>query len=179
MNHPTTGRCVTATCSAVQEEKLRHEIVESQKSLADLAKWKLIAVAAVASVSFPGKDALGGGNGAALLICLVPLICAYVDLSSIHIMLRIVLIGIYLKHRENPYEQVCVRDARPGQREPLPLRNRGALRLEHRHESADPLGRRPAVVLSRGELVVRRDGLYCGERGRARHHGLVAVDALA
>jgi hypothetical protein len=105
MNHPTTGHCVMATCTAAQEEKLRHEIVESQKSLADLAKWKLIAVAAVASVSFPGKDALpGGGNGAALLICLVPLICAYVDLSSIHIILRIVLIGIYLKHCDNPYE---------------------------------------------------------------------------
>lgn len=84
---------------------LRNEIIESEKSQADILKWKLIAIAGVASVSLGVGSAGSVPEAARLLICLVPLICAYVDLVSLHIMIRIVTIGIYLKMSGNRYEQ--------------------------------------------------------------------------
>lgn len=48
-------------------------------------------------------------EGAKLLMCLVPLICAYVDLISLHIMIRILTIGIYLKKSGDAYEQFVFR----------------------------------------------------------------------
>jgi len=88
------------------QEGLRTEIIESQKIGADFLKWKLISVATVASISV-GLAPAGGGSaeGAKLLMCLVPLICAYVDLISLHIMTRILTIGIYLKNSGDSYEQ--------------------------------------------------------------------------
>lgn len=63
------------------DKLLRTKIIESQTSQADFMKWKPISVAAVASVSLgftpTGNDA---GDYATLLMCLVPFICAYVDL---------------------------------------------------------------------------------------------------
>jgi len=84
---------------------LRQEIVESQKSQADFLKWKLIAVAAVSSVALgvhlpDGKVA----DSVRSLLCLVPLICAYVDLISLHIMIRIMTIGIFLRRSGDLYE---------------------------------------------------------------------------
>jgi len=88
------------------DKMLRAEIIESEKTQADFLKWKLIAVAAVASISL---GFAGTTNptvpGARLLLCLVPLICAYVDLMSLHIMIRIITIGLYLKISGNSYEE--------------------------------------------------------------------------
>jgi hypothetical protein len=91
--------------SEVRTAGLRTEIIESQKTQADLMKWKLISVAAVASISL-GLAPTGGSSveGAKLLMCLVPLVCAYVDLIGLHLMLRILTIGIYLKKSGDPYE---------------------------------------------------------------------------
>src|SRR5271165_2912328 len=86
------------------DKALRDEIIESQKSQADFLKWKLISVAAVVSVSL-GFAQPGPGPGARLLLCLVPFICLYVDLISLHIMIRIITIGIYLKLSGNRYER--------------------------------------------------------------------------
>jgi hypothetical protein len=88
-----------------QDKMLRSEVIESQKTQADFLKWKIIAVATVASISF-GLASTTNSNvqGAKLLLCLVPLICAYVDLTSLHIMIRIIMIGIYLKTIGNGYE---------------------------------------------------------------------------
>jgi hypothetical protein len=90
----------------VSMEGLRTEIIESQKTQADFLKWKLISVAAVASISL-GLAPTGGTalEGAKLLMCLVPLVCAYVDLISLHLMIRILTIGIYLKNSGDPYEK--------------------------------------------------------------------------
>jgi len=86
-------------------EKLRNEIIESEKSQADILKWKLIAIAGVASVSLGVGSTAAVPEAARLLICLVPLICIYVDLISLHIMTRIITIGFYLKESGNVYEQ--------------------------------------------------------------------------
>ncbi|MDB5344083.1 MAG: hypothetical protein JWP89_2460 [Schlesneria sp.] len=96
-----------ANGSAGNDDKiLREEIIESQKSQADFLKWKLISVAAVASASLgfslPSNSAT---DSARLLLCLVPLICSYVDLISLHLMIRILTIGIFLKLSGNQYER--------------------------------------------------------------------------
>jgi hypothetical protein len=80
-------------------DSLRTEIIESQKAQVDYLKWKLISVGAIGTVILAGK---GDANG--LLACLVPLVCAYVDLISIHLMIRIVTIGAYLRERGDRYE---------------------------------------------------------------------------
>lgn len=90
---------------------LRNEIVESQKTQADFLKWKLIAVAAVSSISLGFTPVANSVNsdeanrrGLELLLCAIPLICAYIDFVSLHIMIRIVTIGTYLKKIGSDYE---------------------------------------------------------------------------
>lgn len=86
---------------------LRTEIVESQKTQADFLKWKLIAAAVVASISLGiGSSTSSPPNpkGSQLLLCAIPLICAYVDFISLHIMIRIVTIGTFLRRSGNEYE---------------------------------------------------------------------------
>ena len=92
--------------SEEQDKALRQEIIESQKTQADYLKWKLISVATVASISLGfGPTNTTSVKGAKLLLCLIPLICAYIDLISIHIMIRIITIGVYLKVSGSPYEK--------------------------------------------------------------------------
>lgn len=80
-----------ANCEVI----LRQEIIESQKSQADFLKWKLISVASIVSVFLSFKVANKYDLG--ILLCVIPLICTYIDLISVHFMIRIVLIGIYLQ----------------------------------------------------------------------------------
>lgn len=82
---------------------LRQEIIESQKSQAELLKWKLIATAAVAGAGL-GIQVPALKSDARLLVCLIPLICAYVDLLSLHIVVRIIVIARFLRLQGDPYE---------------------------------------------------------------------------
>ena len=87
---------------------LRNEIVESQKTQAEFLKWKLIAVGAVSSISLgftPVETDRVNPRGLELLLCAIPLICAYIDFVSLHIMIRIVTIGTYLKKIGSDYER--------------------------------------------------------------------------
>jgi hypothetical protein len=96
-----------ATAPSSEHDKLlRTEIIESEKTQADFLKWKLISVAGVASVAL-GISAAAGALGGTLmyLLCLVPLICLYVDLISLHLMIRIITIGLYLRFSGNRYEE--------------------------------------------------------------------------
>ena len=87
--------------AVIEDEKiLRQEIVESEKAQADLLKWKLIATAGVVSFGLTN----GGANGT-LLICAVPFVCAYIDLISLHIMIRIITIGASLRSSGSKYER--------------------------------------------------------------------------
>jgi hypothetical protein len=89
-------------------ESLRQEIVESEKSQADFLKWKFIIVAAVGSLSLGFSSSTNTGSPsvrAQSLLCLIPLICAYVDLISLHIMVRVRTIGAFLKETGSDYEK--------------------------------------------------------------------------
>src|SRR3954469_4616426 len=96
---------------------LRHEIVESQKTQAEFLKWKLIAIGAVSSISLgftPSSPQMANSQGLQLLLCSIPLICAYTDFISLHIMIRIVTIGTYLKGTGSEYETFVFRTRERG-----------------------------------------------------------------
>jgi hypothetical protein len=79
-------------------EKLRDEIVESQKARTDLMKWKLILVAAVGAAAFGiGSNAATGSDPPFVLLALIPWICLYVDAICIHNDLRIMAIARFLR----------------------------------------------------------------------------------
>ena len=87
-------------------EKLREEIIESEKARADLLKWKLIGVAALGATGL-GLTEHEGVPGASLLLALIPPVCFYVDLLCRHVSLRIMVIGRYLRlydATQQPYE---------------------------------------------------------------------------
>jgi hypothetical protein len=69
-------------------EWLRQEIVDSKKSQVDFLKWKFS------------------------LLCLVPLICAYVDLIGLHVMVRVRTIGGFLKEPAAITRSLCLRFAK-------------------------------------------------------------------
>jgi len=85
------------------EAALRQEIIESEKTQADYLKWKLISVASIASLFLSFK--VTNSYDLSILLCVVPLICTYVDLISVHLMLRIVVIGTYLRKSKQELSQ--------------------------------------------------------------------------
>jgi len=93
------------------EPVLRQEIITSEQTQADYLKWKLLSVASIASVFLSFK--VVNSYDLSILLCLIPLICTYIDLISVHLMLRIVVIGAYLKktkqHLDKP-EYAGVKD---------------------------------------------------------------------
>ena len=85
------------------EPSLRSEIVESQKSQVDLLKWKLVAAAALGALALTPRGEVSIVSAEMrLLLCFVPLVCVYVDLISVHLMLRMVVIGTYLRLSKAP-----------------------------------------------------------------------------
>lgn len=85
---------------------LRAEIVETQKTGADFIKWKLIASAAVASLAIGvGQHGDDRDPDLRLLICLIPLICAYADLMSTDLAIRILSIAAFMRTKGDLYEK--------------------------------------------------------------------------
>ncbi len=80
---------------------LRTEIIESQKTLADYLKWKLLAVAAIAVVAF-GLD--GRPQATPYLICVIPFVCFYIDLVCSNRLAQTYVVAKYLRRRGDPYE---------------------------------------------------------------------------
>jgi hypothetical protein len=79
-------------------EKLRDEIVESQKARTDLMKWKLFLVAAIGAAAFGiGSTAATGSDPPFVLLALIPWVCLYVDALCIHNDLRIMAIARFLR----------------------------------------------------------------------------------
>ncbi len=91
---------------SLNDKFLRQEIIESQKMQADFLKWKLITVAAVFPISLglTSKHCNPTEDSTKLLICLIPLLCAYVDLICLHNLCRAITIGAFLKFSGNKYE---------------------------------------------------------------------------
>ena len=91
-------------------EKLRDEILESQKARTELMKWKLFLVAVI------GAAGLGIGSKPeyvpVALLALIPFVCLYVDAICIHNEVRIMMIAQFLRTRakgsiEREYEEHC------------------------------------------------------------------------
>ena len=83
--------------------ELREEIVESEKARVDLLKWKIILIATLGAVALGFESTAPAGAAAAsapsfsheYLLCLIPLVCLYVDLLCSHLNLRIMVIAHY------------------------------------------------------------------------------------
>lgn len=78
--------------------KLRDEIIEAEKSRVDLLKWKFISIAALGSIAL----GVGVKNPSEIIsqeatLCLIPLVCVYVDLLCKHLNLRILVISEFIK----------------------------------------------------------------------------------
>jgi len=98
---------------------LRSEIVEAQKTGADFLKWKLIGIAAVSSIALGLSTPAGTpGPDARLIVCLVPLICAYVDMVSLDVVIRIIVIAAFLRDHGDEYEK-CVDRLRTSAQNPF------------------------------------------------------------
>jgi hypothetical protein len=84
---------------------LRAEIIEAQRSGADFLKWKLIAAATVASVGVGFWSPQNAQSiDSRLIICLIPLICAYVDMVSLDLAIRTFVIATFLRNAGDRYE---------------------------------------------------------------------------
>lgn len=81
------------------EEKLRDEIIETQRAQNDLTKWKLILVAGVGAAAL---KVIPGSNGPKepLLLTLIPLVCMFVDTVCFHLGVRIMTIARFLRGRQ-------------------------------------------------------------------------------
>lgn len=92
-------------------EKLRDEIIESQKARTDLMKWKLILVAAIGAAGLGiGSSAPAGSHPPVVVLAFIPLVCLYVDAVCVHNDMRIMAIGRFLRTRpagsvEGDYER--------------------------------------------------------------------------
>jgi hypothetical protein len=77
-------------------EPLREEILESEKVRSDLLKWKLAlaGVLGAAGLGFSGSENL---RHADLVLCAIPPVCVYVDLLSLHLNLKMLVIGTFLR----------------------------------------------------------------------------------
>jgi hypothetical protein len=85
-------------------EAFKNEIVEASKGRTDLLKWKLILVAALGAIG------LGISNPSStakpmlslhLALCLIPLVCVYVDLLCKHLQMRILVISEFFQFHED------------------------------------------------------------------------------
>jgi hypothetical protein len=84
--------------NAILDKRLADEILQAQRARSDLFKWKLLLVAALGAVGL----GLGRPNlsPAPLILCLIPLVCVYVDLICSHLWIQIHVIGEYLRKRD-------------------------------------------------------------------------------
>jgi hypothetical protein len=135
---------------------LRTEIIETEKSSADFLKWKLIAVATVASVAvgFLASTKEAPKPDIRLIICLAPLICAYADMVGVDLAVRTMLIANFLWRCGDPYETHIhnLRERGTGGRTIAPtVVAIGASAPGIDATAEAPSGRRPVLLGKRGE----------------------------
>lgn len=87
-------------------DSLRQEILEAQNRRADLIKWKLLLVSALAATGL-GLTNAPNIPYIELVLCCIPFVCAYVDSLCYHQALILVVIGEFIRSRaksskENP-----------------------------------------------------------------------------
>jgi hypothetical protein len=80
------------------DDKLRDEIIESQKTQSQLAKWKLILVATIAATAL-GSVPNVSPTGRVGVLAILPIVCIYVDALCFHTGARIMTIARYFRTR--------------------------------------------------------------------------------
>ena len=75
-------------------ENLREEITQALNARKDLLKWKFIVIAALGAA---GLGIQSSDQPMLPLLCLIPLVCVYVDLLCKHLKLRILVISEFIK----------------------------------------------------------------------------------
>jgi hypothetical protein len=77
-------------------EGLRDEILQSEGVRSDLLKWKLAlaGILGAAGLGFSGSEDL---RHADLVLCAIPPVCVYVDLLCLHLNLKMLVIGTFLR----------------------------------------------------------------------------------
>nr|VFK21419.1 MAG: hypothetical protein BECKLPF1236B_GA0070989_12546 [Candidatus Kentron sp. LPFa] len=77
-------------------DNLRSELIESQKARIGFIKWKLLLVSGIgaAGLGFTKSESIPYSN---LVLCCIPLVCAYTDLMCRHLSLRNMVIGQYIR----------------------------------------------------------------------------------
>jgi hypothetical protein len=92
-------------------QNLRTEILESEKARIDLLKYKLIAVASLAAIGlgFAKYENSEMTKNADYVLCIIPFVCAYVDLLCYHNTIRILVIACFLNHYGDSYEGYIVK----------------------------------------------------------------------
>lgn len=97
----------------------RIEIVEAEKGRTDLLKWKLILVATLGAIGLgikgTDKTETLPSLSLSLVLCLIPLVCVYVDLLCKHLQMRILVIGNFFQtHRKEDKnlsgEDLCIHE---------------------------------------------------------------------
>lgn len=84
-------------------EAFRTEIVEAEKGRTDLLKWKLILVSALGSIGLGISNPSSTAKPMLSLhfaLCLIPLVCVYVDLLCKHLQMRILVISEFFRYSE-------------------------------------------------------------------------------
>jgi hypothetical protein len=80
-------------------DKLREEILQAEDTRSDLLKLKLSLVGGIGALGL-GFSGSGTFGHAELVLGLIPLVCVYVDLLCRHLSLRIVVIGSFLRSKD-------------------------------------------------------------------------------
>uniref|UniRef100_UPI004056DBDE hypothetical protein n=1 Tax=Candidatus Electronema sp. TaxID=2698783 RepID=UPI004056DBDE len=84
---------------------LRNEIVESEKSRMDFLKYKLIVIASLGAIGLGFSEQHTNAKiEPDYILCIIPFICAYVDLLCYHNTIRILVIACFLDYNNDPYE---------------------------------------------------------------------------
>ncbi len=96
-------------------DKLRDEIIESEKARTDLMKWKLILVAAIGAAALGIGSTASTGNHPTVLLAFIPFVCLYVDAVCFHNEIRIMTIARFLRtwdkvSVERKYEEYCTKN---------------------------------------------------------------------
>jgi hypothetical protein len=90
-------------------DELREEILQSERTRSDLLKWKLGLAGTLGALGL-GFSGSSNVKDAELVLVVIPLVCVYVDLLCLHLTLRIVVIGAFIrKARGTPEDKLLER----------------------------------------------------------------------
>lgn len=86
-------------------DKLRDEIIESQKAQASFTRWKILLVTIFGAAGLGVLPYGRFSEGSLALLALLPLVCLYVDALCYHSGIRVMVIARYLRGSDSSEDQ--------------------------------------------------------------------------